>query len=694
MKEDEDLEVGYIKYDETTIIRFFLNKYKSLAYANIRSYINTDLSSEPTKKGVRLTKKELSEIVTNCSELDLDLNNLEEKIICKIKKEFNKNIEIYVKINLYDGKYGFEIREMFKDKRGDLLYGRGIRINIEYAIKAIELLKQMNEKFEDNSKVNSEFNNQPLPKIIKQSYFFVGKLSGNIITSKTLNEISLNKISFSERFNSCLKSHNYLQNLSDLLNTDYVQFIMHPNCGEKSINEARFKILELLNNFTSISKYNSEPPFPFLQNLEFEVSNDFNDILSLKLDEVDFDIRFQHVLEQFPKIKTVKDLLNTNPNELINLKNCGKSSIKKAQDKILNLFSGKFELVLSDSKKLDEYIEFNLHSLIKDKRNLEMFFTYYNCNTLGKTNLAQIGLKYGLTRERVRQIIGVIIRKISKSKFVFSYLVKEMKNFGYVYELEKFISYLTDNKKCKKENKKFLEFMIKEFVDNYDNISISGRYVLSIKLDTFLPILIPINEFILVKVKDLQNGVEVSDMIILLNENIESVNNIEVKNFLNSDALTFISEKFKKFYLVDNMIYNEMMFNIYFGKKLKEVIYWSMKYFSESIHFTQLADFIRKNNRKHYDTPDSSVHSILVNSKICNLAGYGTYIIKDTNQPVYRSATNSIKIIIKENGPLTEDKIIKILDSKYSLTNIKTSLKNNVNKQFIKIGNDLYDLKH
>lgn len=710
LAEGEVYKVGNIKYNESSTISFFIDCYKGTKYANIRAFVFSKGYSGPTSRGIKLTQEELIEIVNNCRSISQDQFKPIEKVICEFKRTKNRNTEISVRINLFEGKYGLDIREIYFNTNGELRYGKGIRIKIEYVKNAIELMEQMKESFKEISDVED----LSLQDLIKQSFFFKGKLLGKEIKSDYLSDIYLDKIDFSVRFNNCIKSQSHLKNLTDLLNNDYNELIMLPNCGEKSITDARNTILKLISNsniqfikkeefqeeLSTLDDFQQFPTeFEFLRNCLNEsqideITKENIMILNTNLVEIDFGIRFQHVLSELPKLKTVRDLLSTSPNDLIKLKNCGWKTIEKTQEILLKLFAEKQDIQLDNRMNHVDYIVSKLKYITITERNLNIFLKYYKYEHSEKISYEMIGIQYNLTRERVRQIIESVKRTISKNRHVFSNLVSEMKSYGYIFELNNFITNLVINNSCKDVNNKFIEYMIKEFLDKHNDILIKGRFVLISNRKVLFQKLKLINILVSEKIKDSQDGTDVKEILKYIKENDESLNELNTDKLITSQVLTFISEEYKQFYIVENIIYNEMMYQIYFGKLLKDVVYWSLKYFSEPIHFSQLTEFIRKNNSNHNNSPKGSIHSTLMNTKLFKLTGYGTYALKDSQFKKYFSAADAIVNLIKQSGPLTENKILENLKEKYSNENIKLALSNNLYKRLIRIGNDLYDIKN
>lgn len=626
--------------------------------------------------------------------------------------------------------------------------------------------------------------------LINKSSFFAGKKTGEVICSNILDNINLSEFDFNIRFVNSIKTQNEMSKLTDLLNTDYADIINLPNCGNKSLHDARIKILEWSRkneNADILSQNDNVHKFPFLKYIKFNLSDIKEDVMNLNLNELNFEIRFLQLLEKTPELITVgnllnqpsdsfrykvkcsestikkvqklltnllrgkikippanikfiferlaksanieiysnneallntdlrkldfenrfylalpfsmnmntlRDLLSTSPNVFLMRRNCGIESIKRAQEYIIDLFSGKQGIVFNNDKKIDENILMNLRRIIKNERDLNIFLRYYNYNNPRKINLTQIAAQYGLSRERVRQIVETYYKKISWRLQIFDYLVKELKSFGYIYTMEKFISCLIKNNLWGEKNYKFAEVLIREFINYRIDISVKGNFVLTVDIDNLLPAVNLINELISDRIRDLHNGIDTEEIIVFLKEHFESTGDYDKGKLLNTDVFTFISMETKSFHVVENKIYNEMMFQIYFGKLLKDVVYWSMKLISEPIHYSQLSEYIIKNNINFKKAKKLSVQSILINKELYILAGYGKYALKDSQVEIYRSAIDAIILLLKEKGPLPEKELLEHLIKKYSYGNLKIAIKNNINKRIIRKGKDLYDIKN
>ncbi len=172
-------------------------------------------------------------------------------------------------------------------------------------------------------------------KEIKKSFFFAGKKKGELICTNAFDNISLSDIGFSGRFTYFIKRLGGLNTLTDLLNTDYADFKRLPECRKKTIQNARDKILDLLGNIQS---------FPFLKYQKFKLSDIPAELMNSNPRDLNFDIKFLRLMERTPEVKTVRDLLNSRPDNFSKILNGSIPSIKKAQKYLSNLLKGKIKI--------------------------------------------------------------------------------------------------------------------------------------------------------------------------------------------------------------------------------------------------------------------------------------------------------------------------------------------------------------
>lgn len=545
--------------------------------------------------------------------------------------------------------------------------------------------------------------------------FFIGA-NGRDVDNSILKDIKLHEINLPIRFMNVLNYYidhiNKINNINDLLNIDYFDFLVLKNCGYNSINKVRTIILNyvseltkeydlddsnigfqklILKNVSSVENQIVKTNF-FIGNKGIKIESEY--LNSITFDQMDFSIRFQHTLRNLKTIKNLCDLLNTDYINFLLLPNSGEKTICDAREKIINFLKNeekkekkieKANIFFEDKilKNIEEYIKKNA---VNPERNVEIFLMYLS----GEHTLQQIGDIIKLTRERVRQIIENISRGIRKNLNEYLFIIKEMNNYGMFFKLYDFIDYLISINILREKNKQLTINFIKEFIVG-KVINEEYGYLITINSNLINSSLLKINETIIKILNNKREGLLIAEL------------EIELRNFINDDTLIedspvdknilgYLSLKFKEFYIVDGIVYGKMMYNIIYGTKVLDVIFWSLKYLIEPIHYIALTQFIKTNNINFREIQSINVLSNLGRCDFCHDIDRGTYALKETNIPKHISAGEAIINLLNEKGPLLESDIKERLKDKYSSWNISLALINNIHK-LTKVGNNLYDVK-
>jgi len=231
-----------------------------------------------------------------------------------------------------------------------------------------------------------------------------------------LDSISLESINFSVRFINVLSKTNLIT-LTELVNTNFEYFLNLKNCGKKCINDAREKIIfhvkslpeNIDNENYSLKLESLFVNYPFLGNISKNDAEIIDNHLNDRLCFYEFPVRFDDYLAKNSEIKTVKDLLNIEVNKLLEVKNLGRGTINSVKKLVLNTLISqnlKNEIENNPLDLIDNYI------LGLDQRTKEILMLRWNNDNIVAFN--QIGFKYNLTRERVRQIIEKNLVKLKK----------------------------------------------------------------------------------------------------------------------------------------------------------------------------------------------------------------------------------------------------------------------------------------
>ena len=152
--------IGDIQVTTTSEILFYLDEYKGKRFANIRKFSKSEKYTGPTKQGIKLTHEILSEVIKNKETIERKLDKLDEGEILRINKSPGR--DVVVKYALYKGQYGFDIREMYKTNDGES-FGKGIRIKIEHTQRALEIMMEMLNRFNDDLAESPQVVKEPPP---------------------------------------------------------------------------------------------------------------------------------------------------------------------------------------------------------------------------------------------------------------------------------------------------------------------------------------------------------------------------------------------------------------------------------------------------------------------------------------------------------------------------------------------------
>jgi hypothetical protein len=129
-------------------------------------------------------------------------------------------------------------------------------------------------------------------------------------------------------------------------------------------------------------------------------------IRNLNVAQLPMPVRLGHVLERIGA-KKLGDLHGLNVGKLLRVRNCGKITLVHLRGLIERAASGEFEpsqkpFSPADAPAIVAWFDRVLDTL--DPRDRRIFVARFGAKQWGKPTLESAGSKYGLTRERVRQI--------------------------------------------------------------------------------------------------------------------------------------------------------------------------------------------------------------------------------------------------------------------------------------------------
>lgn len=136
-------EFGVIALTDETEIKFYVDEYKGYTYASVRTFLNREGYTGPTKAGVTMNPTLLGSVIEVLGKLPTEPKTLEDVELARFPKR--TGMEFVVRITIYKDTTGIDLREWVDDGTYKGWSKKGIRVPYQYLSKTIEYLKQMQE---------------------------------------------------------------------------------------------------------------------------------------------------------------------------------------------------------------------------------------------------------------------------------------------------------------------------------------------------------------------------------------------------------------------------------------------------------------------------------------------------------------------------------------------------------------------
>ncbi len=125
-------------------------------------------------------------------------------------------------------------------------------------------------------------------------------------------------------------------------------------------------------------------------------------------------------------------------------------------------------------------------------------------------------------------------------------------------------------------------------------------------------------------------------------------------------------------------------------KNLKDVACHVLGSHGEPMHFREIANGIRQENKKFSEISDQNVHSAIMRYDTIEIIGRGTYGLKSWGMGGYRSVSTAIEDFIDKKGlPQRKQSILQHLEGEFTELNIAAALTKET--RFTSIGDGFYD---
>lgn len=328
-----------------------------------------------------------------------------------------------------------------------------------------------------------------------------------------------------------------------------------------------------------------------------------------------------------------------------------------------------------------------------------------------KFTLEEIGQNYSITRERVRQIENLSVKKLKELRDL-KEEIKEAENlvaqlleqYGGVMEETFFLENVLNYMALHQNSENSLFFLAEHiFSDNINKVQQDKEFNNLWKLGSsdveFLKLVIT------EMVKIIENNKEPIQLEELMNQfknseffigNKSKIINLTTMLEATDDDINKILESYlRASRKIQQDIFNNwglISWGIVKPKKINDKIYLTLKKANRPMHFTEIADEINKNAFDGKMAYAPTVHNELILDNKYILVGRGIYALSEWG---YKpgNVTDVVEEILKENGPLTKDEIIdKVLEKRnvkkstvyLSIMNNKNIVKNNKGKYYFK----------
>ena len=345
------------------------------------------------------------------------------------------------------------------------------------------------------------------------------------------------------------------------------------------------------------------------------------------------------------------------------------------------------------------------------KKKKDVVTKRYGLGYPKKFTLEEIGQNYSITRERVRQIENLSVKKLKELRDL-KEEIKEAENlvaqlleqYGGVMEETFFLENVLNYMALHQNSENSLFFLAEHiFSDNINKVQQDKEFNNLWKLGSsdveFLKLVIT------EMVKIIENNKEPIQLEELMNQfknseffigNKSKIINLTTMLEATDDDINKILESYlRASRKIQQDIFNNwglISWGIVKPKKINDKIYLTLKKANRPMHFTEIADEINKNAFDGKMAYAPTVHNELILDNKYILVGRGIYALSEWG---YKpgNVTDVVEEILKENGPLTKDEIIdKVLEKRnvkkstvyLSIMNNKNIVKNNKGKYYFK----------
>lgn len=424
---------------------------------------------------------------------------------------------------------------------------------------------------------------------------------------------------------------------------------------------------------------------------------------TVKLEDINLSHRtFYNLLNQ-GKMETIGDVMLMTSTKLLSLKNFGKKSLNEIKEVIRSLCSsGSYtpkhqviESILMDYSSYENMISSYSQWCLKKERNQLLIQSMFLFDSEKAPTLEEVGQLFDITRERVRQIVNKAIRQfrhtanISKLDRFWTGLDQAIANGGGVIHLQDLPGALKNTfgwslapNPCALGL--FLGIWEKgsTYKDPNDLITVDCD---CLSCET------PVDFF-----KALDFSDSDAFHVAVLGSRLGSF--CQGKCPWNHAKKTFHKafieqqvKDFKGLMLHEDLVLTREKWLEAHCTKLEDVTCHVLESHGKPMHFTEIANQIRKKNPKFKDLSDHNLHAAIIRYDSFKIADRGTYGLTSWGLN-YRSVSTAIEEFLDAKGlPQRRQHIIRHLDGEFNGGNITAALM--FETRFKSLGDGIYDRK-
>lgn len=330
-----------------------------------------------------------------------------------------------------------------------------------------------------------------------------------------------------------------------------------------------------------------------------------------------------------------------------------------------------------------------LKEIVSDmsKRSQEIIFIRYGVFNDEALTLEEIGKKYDITRERVRQIVHEVLKKVREKKDdprlvkIKSELILAIRSNSDIIEEKKMVSKLGNGNKSEKAAVRF--FL--DCVDDVEIQAIGGQLKMSYSVKDY-----DVNKWQAVK----------NAVVAILKKNGSTLSLDEMYGIIAKDSMfSELSKETLSHYLDVSEEIGKNSFGKWGIAKWKEIspkgtrekAYLILKEAKKPLHFRNIAKEIDKHNLNRKKTHPQTVHNELIKDNNFVLVGRGIYALAEWG---YKKGT--VKDVVEEilratKKPLGRNEIIERVLKVRQVK--KSTIVINLNNYFVKSKSGSYSVK-